>query len=163
MKDYIPDYFKKPVLVFGCGNVLFGDDGFGPQAVEYFKKNYSIPENVEVINAGTSIRNILFDIILFEKKPEKIIIVDAVDAGRAAGDIFEILIDNIPENKCDDFSMHQLPTSNLLKELKELCMVEIKIFACQVENIPASVSCGLSKKISDSIPEMCKLIIDEIK
>ena len=64
MKDYIPDYFKKPVLVFGCGNVLFGDDGFGPQAVEYFKKNYSIPENVEVMNAGTSIRNILFDIIL---------------------------------------------------------------------------------------------------
>ncbi|MCL6087755.1 MAG: hypothetical protein M1475_05030, partial [Actinobacteria bacterium] len=59
-------------------------------------------------------------------------------------------------------SMHQLPTSNLLKELKELCMVEIKIFACQVKNLPKSVSAGLSKKIRDSIPEMCKLIIGEI-
>ncbi|MCL4376759.1 MAG: hydrogenase maturation protease [Actinobacteria bacterium] len=162
MKDFIPEYYKKPVLVLGCGNELFGDDGFGPQTVEYLKNNYSIPENVEVINAGTSIRNLLFDIILFEKKPEKIIIVDAIDAGRIPGDIFEISIDNIPENKCDDFSMHQLPTSNLLKELKELCMVEIKIFACQVKNLPKSVSAGLSKKIRDSIPEMCKLIIGEI-
>lgn len=163
MEDFIPEYCKKQVLVLGCGNELFGDDGFGPQTVEYLKKNNLIPENAEVINAGTSVRNILFNIILFEKKPEKIIIVDAVDAGRIPGDIFEILIDNIPENKCDDFSMHQLPTSNLLKELRELCMVEIKIFVCQVKNLPESVSPGLSKKIRDSIPEMCKLIISEIK
>lgn len=163
MQNNIPDYYRKPVLILGCGNILFGDDGFGPQVVEYLKKNYSIPENVGIINAGCSIRNILFNIVLSEKKPEKIIIIDAINAGKIPGEVFEIELEDIPENKIDDFSMHQLPTSNLLKELKDLCRVYIKIFSCQVENIPKNVSTGLSKRLLDSIPKVCELIINEVK
>lgn len=163
MQNNIPVRYRKPILILGCGNILFGDDGFGPQAVDYLKINYSIPENVEVINAGCSVRNILFDIVLSHKKPNKIIIVDALDAGKMPGEVFEIELEDIPENKIDDFSMHQLPTSNLLKELKGKCKVYVKIFSCQVENIPKSVSTGLSKRVLDSIPEVCELIMDEIK
>ncbi|MBA7508333.1 hypothetical protein ES705_00259 [subsurface metagenome] len=163
MQNNIPDRYRKPILILGCGNILFGDDGFGPQAVDYLKNNYSIPENVEVINAGCSVRNILFDIVLSHKKPNKIIIVDALDAGKMPGEVFEIELEDIPENKIDDFSMHQLPTSNLLKELKGQCKVYVKIFSCQVENIPKSVSTGLSKRVLDSIPKVCELIMDEIK
>ena len=162
MQNNIPDYCTKPIIILGCGNILFGDDGFGPEVVEYLKNNYSIPENVEVINAGCSVRNILFDIILTEKKPEKLIIIDAFDTGRVPGEFFEIPIENIPENKIDDFSMHQLPTSNLLKELKFLCNVFVKVYACQPENIPECVSTGLSKRLNDLIPEICKLLIKEI-
>jgi len=163
MQNNIPVRYRKPILILGCGNILFGDDGFGPQAVDYLKKNYSIPGNVEVINAGCSVRNILFDIVLSPKKPNKIIIIDALDAGKMPGEVFEIELEDIPENKIDDFSMHQLPTSNLLKELKGQCKVYVKIFSCQVENIPKSVSTGLSKRVLDSIPEVCELIMDEIK
>jgi coenzyme F420 hydrogenase subunit delta len=162
MQRDIPDRYRKPVLVIGCGNILFGDDGFGPEAVKYLKKNFQIPENVELVNAGTGIRNILFDIVLAEKKPDKIIIIDAIDAGRKPGDIFEIEIEDIPENKIDDFSMHQLPTSNLLKELKEHCKVNIKIYSCQVENIPKSVSTGLSERLLDAVPEICEIIFKKI-
>ena len=163
MQNNIPDYCIKPVLILGCGNILFGDGGFGPKVVEYLRQNYSIPKDTEVINAGCSVRNILFDIILSDKKPEKIIIIDAVDMGRIPGELFEIPIEDIPENKIDDFSMHQLPTSNLLKELKFLCKIFIKIYACQPESIPENVSMGLSKKLNDLIPEICKLLINEIK
>ncbi len=154
----IPEIPDKNVLVFGCGNILFSDDGFGPRVVEELITNYAIPENVGVINAGTGIRNILFDIVLSEKKPEKIIIIDAIDAGRSPGEIFELPIDEIPEKKMDDFSMHQLPTSNLLKELKELCQVDVRIIACQVEHIPTEVSTTISKKLLDALPEVCERI-----
>jgi len=60
MQNNIFDYCVKPVLILGCGNILFGDDGFGPKVVEYLEQNYPIPENAEVINAGCSVRNILF-------------------------------------------------------------------------------------------------------
>ena len=30
----IPDIPDKNVLVFGCGNILLGDDGFGPRVIE---------------------------------------------------------------------------------------------------------------------------------
>ena len=158
----IPDIPDKNVLVFGCGNILFSDDGFGPRVAEELLKNYQLPGNVGVINAGTSIRNILFDIALSEKKPEKIIIIDAIDAGKTPGEIFELPIDEIPEKKIDDFSMHQLPTSNLLKELKDFCKVDVIIIACQVENIATEVSTNISKKLIDAIPEVCKRIYELI-
>ena len=154
----IPDIPDKNVIVFGCGNILFGDDGFGPRVAEELIKNYPLPENVGVINTGTGIRNILFNIALSEKKPERIIIIDAIDAGKTPGEIFELPIDEIPEKKIDDFSMHQLPTSNLLKELKDLCKVDVIIIACQIENIPTEVSATISKKLLDVIPEACKRI-----
>ncbi len=159
----IPGIPDKNVLVFGCGNILFSDDGFGPRVAEELLKNYHLPGNVAVINAGTSVRNILFDIALSEKKPDKIIIIDAIDAGKTPGEIFELPICEIPEKKIDDFSMHQLPTSNLLKELKDFCKVDVIIIACQVENIPTEVSSTISKKLIDAIPEVCKRINEIIK
>ena len=161
--EIIPFYCNCKILVLGCGNILFGDDGFGPHVAEELNINYNLPEDVEVINAHTSVRNILFDIALSEKKPDKIIIVDAIDAAKTPGEIFELPIDEIPENKIDDFSMHQIPTSNLLKELKDLCKVDVRIIACQVEYIPEEVTASISKKMTLAIPEVCKRINEIIK
>lgn len=156
------DYWNKEILVLGCGNILFGDDGFGPEVAEYLQKNVEIPPGVGVINAGLSVREILFNIILNDKRPKRIIIVDAVDAARPAGEIFELDISSIPEKKIDDFSMHQLPTSNLLKELKETCGVDVKVICAQVQDIPQEVCPGLSKTIKDAIPAVCEKIFHHI-
>lgn len=95
MQNYntgIQDIPDKKILILGCGNILFGDDGFGPYVAEELRKNYKLPENAGVINAGSAVRSILFDIALSEKKPEKIIIIDAIDAGKTPGEIFELPI-----------------------------------------------------------------------
>lgn len=157
MNNY--EYDTKPILILGCGNILFGDDGFGPKVIEYLQNNYKIPDDIEVIDAGTGVREILFDIILSEKKPKKIIIIDAVDYKRQAGEIFELEIEEIPRNKIDDFSMHQLPTSNLLSELQKICKVEVSIIVTQIEYIPEEVKPGISKTLINSIPEVCELIL----
>ncbi len=156
------DYLEKEILVFGCGNILFGDDGFGPEVVQYLQKNFDIPPHVYVGDAGLSVRTYLFNIVLSEKKPGKIIIVDAVDLGKPAGSIFHLDVDGMPEIKCDDFSMHQVPTSNLLKELKNFCGVNVKIIASQVQYIPEEVSPGLSSVMKNAIPAACELILKEM-
>ena len=162
IKD-IPDRYKKRVLVFGCGNILFGDDGFGPEIIEYLRKYYSIPSNTGTINAGCSIRNILFDLILSEEKPEKLIIIDAIDANLRPGEIFEVELDEIPENKLDDFSMHQVPSSNLLREIRDYCKIKITILACQVQKIPEQVAPGLSKPVQKAVPKMCSNILEILR
>lgn len=155
-------YWDKEILVLGCGNVLFGDDGFGPAVTEHLQKNFEIPPNTSVINAGLSVRNILFDIMLSENKPKRIIIVDAVDMNRLPGETFGLDVSEIPEIKIDDFSMHQLPTSNLLRELKNLCDVDVKILAIQPHTIPEEVSPGLSEVIRDTIPAVCEKVLSMI-
>ncbi len=154
-------YFDTPVVVLGCGNPLFGDDGIGPAAVEHLLGNFDIPGNVTVMNAGTGVRNLLFDIALGEGIVKKVIVVDAIDAGRAPGEILEIDPGEISAKKLFDFSMHQMPTSNLLQELKDLCKVDVKILSVQIECIPEFVRPGLSASLARSLPALCARILSE--
>jgi coenzyme F420 hydrogenase subunit delta len=156
------DYWNCEILVLGCGNVLFGDDGFGPAVIEHFQQNYEIPPDTSVLNAGLSVREILFNIVLGKQRPKRIVIVDALDAGRSPGEVFELEVSELPEVKIDDFSMHQLPTSNLLRELNEMCGVDVRIISAQVQNIPEEVSLGLSKVLKDSIPAVCEKIVSAL-
>jgi len=111
------------------------------------------------LDVGTGAREILFTITLAEKKPERIIVVDALDCQQEPGDIFITPVENLPEKKIDDFSLHQLPTSNLLKELKELCQVEVILLAAQPESVPETVNPGLSRKLQDAVPKVGKYIV----
>ncbi|MHC4310798.1 MAG: hydrogenase maturation protease [Planctomycetota bacterium] len=153
-----PEWYDKSILILGCGNILFGDDGFGPAVAQHLQDNYTIPSDVCVFNAGTSVRKILFDTMLSEKKPSKIVIVDAMDFEREPGEIFAIDLDSYPKIKLDDFSMHQIPTSNLLRELRDFCDIEVIITACQIESIPESVNPGLSDTVKAAVERAAEML-----
>jgi len=142
---------REETLVLGCGNILFGDDGFGSCVAEQLKRGGALPENVSVVDATTRVREILFDLILSEQKPRRIIVVDAIDARKKPGEVFKISVDELPKNKVDDFTLHDMPTSNLLRELRDLCGVDVVIIAGQVESIPEAVNPGLSKALAESV------------
>ena len=143
---------EKEILVLGCGNILLGDDGFGSSVAECLERCGLLPKNAAVINAGTSVRGILFDLVLSKQRPRKIIVVDAIDAGRRPGEIFRINLEELPGNKTDDFTLHEMPTSNLLKELRDLCHVEVILIVGQIESIPEAVRQGLSGTLARSVP-----------
>jgi len=146
------DWMKKEIIVLGCGNILFGDDGFGVSVAEYLQNNGPLPTNASVVNAGTSVRGILFDVILDEHRPRRVIVIDAVDLNRKPGEVFTIRPEELPNNKTEDFTLHEMPTSNLLKELEDFCDVEVIIIAGQVESIPDGVKPGLSPALRESVP-----------
>jgi coenzyme F420 hydrogenase subunit delta len=159
---------EKRCLVFGCGNSLLGDDGFGVAVVDYIQENFHLPEDVACIDAGTAVRDMLFDILLSPKKPQRIIIIDAADqANRKAGEIFEIGVGDIHPAKIHDFSLHQFPTTNMLGEIKEGTDVDVRILVVQVSGIPDVIAPGLSEAVKSAVPEMgariLKLINGELK
>lgn len=159
----LQEIFEKSVLIFGCGNILFGDDGFGPAVAEHLQQNFSLPSEVLVMDVGTSIREILFDLALSEAKPRKLVIVDAVYyPDREPGEIFEIPVEGIPAEKIADFSLHQFPTVNILKELRDHTGIEIKIVAAQIEAIPEEVRPGLSMPVQNAVPEACRQIMESL-
>jgi coenzyme F420 hydrogenase subunit delta len=157
----LPEFCRKPTLVLGCGNVLFGDDGFGCAVVEYVEKHHAVPEAVCILDVGTSVRKLLFTLCLSHVRPQRLLILDAFDAGRTPGEVFEINPDDIPAVKLDDFSIHQLPTSNLLRELQESCGVEVRVLACQTGPLPEEISQGLSPAIQAALPRAADWLIHE--
>lgn len=165
-KLFVPD-FPTPltvpdVVIFGCGNIYLGDDGFGPAVIDALNAADNLPEKVEAIDAGTSIRDQLFDYILAESlRPKHIIIVDSIDHDdRAPGEIFTIDPASIPAKKIHDFSLHQFPTVNMLQELQEFTDVKISVVVAQISVPAEEVSEGLSKDIEQAVPAACKLIMD---
>ncbi len=155
----LPDFCRKPTVVLGIGNILFGDDGFGCAVVDYVEAHYPVPEAVCLLDAGTGVRKLLFTLCLSTARPERLLILDAIDAGRTPGEIFEIDPAEIPPVKLDDFSMHQLPTSNLLRELQETCGVEVRVLACQSGPLPEEISQGLSKAVSAAVPQAAEWLV----
>jgi len=142
----IPTWLSKPTLILGCGNVLFGDDGFGPAVAEYILQSCKIPEDVCVLSAGTSAGKLLFDIALSEeRRPTRIILIDAVTfSGRTPGELFELSLDALPPVKHWDFSLHQAPGANLLGTLRDECRTDIVLLVVQAAAIPQEVRWGLS-------------------
>jgi coenzyme F420 hydrogenase subunit delta len=140
---------------------LLEDDGFGPAVAQQLKRDFTIPSDVCVLDTGTSVREILFDTILSDKKPSKIVIIDAMDCGLEPGELFNMDIDSYPEVKLDDFSLHQVPTSNLLRELRDLCGIEIVVVACQVAGACDSVNPGLSEPVNKAVGQAVEMIAKE--
>ncbi len=155
--------FEKSILIFGCGNILWGDDGFGPAVIEHLNQYYTLPDDASALDVGTSIRDILFDLILSEQKPKLLIIIDAVDhPDRRPGEVFEIPVEAIPDTKTSDFSLHQFPTVNMLQEIKEQSGMQVKIIVARTESLPEEVKPGLSESIQRAVPLACERIMAAI-
>jgi coenzyme F420 hydrogenase subunit delta len=159
--EYAPDYYNKAILILGVGNILFGDDGFGPAVADYLNEHCRAKTDVAILDVGTGVRQILFNIIVAQKKPKRIVIVDALECGRKPGEVFLVSIEEIPEKKVNDFSVHMMPTLNMLKELRDLCGVEVVVLATQPENIPELVSDGLSEKVKGAVIEAAEYITEK--
>lgn len=158
------EILTKRVLILGCGNVLMGDDGFGPAVIKRLKQHYRIPEYAHAEDVGTSVRDVLFNITLLDRRPEHIIILDAVDKpGRSPGEVFEISLEEIPEKKIIDYSFHQYPTTNLLKEIRDRCRIGVTIVAAQVAGDLEEVKPGLSEPIREAVQRAADEVMEILR
>lgn len=71
------------IAVLGIGNVLVGDDGFGPYVVKTFEARYTVAPNVEVAEVGTPGG----DLVPYLSGYDAVIIVDTVRASAEPGTV----------------------------------------------------------------------------
>ncbi len=157
----VPEFCRKPNMILGCGNIFFGDDAFGCAVVEYIESHGGAPHSVYLLDAGTGVRNLLFTICLSPIRPKRLLIIDAVDVGRIPGEVFELDPADIPAAKIDDFSMHQIPTSNMLRELQDHCGIEVRVLVCQTGELPCQVAPGLSEPVQRAVATAAEWIRQE--
>lgn len=158
------EIFGRSTLIFGCGNPLFRDDGFGPAVIEYLHAHCDIPDHVAALDVGTAASSLLFDVVLMPKKPRCLFIVDAVMLpGHAPGELFEIDFDQIPRRRKAEFSLHQFPSVDLLIELRRDAGVEVRILAVQAKVIPDEVADGLSAEVEAAVPRACGWLLNEVE
>src|SRR5437763_15222955 len=73
------------ILVAGVGNVLRGDDGFGPAVVE--RLSGALPAGVKLVETGIGGLELLHELM---DGCDGLVLVDAVERGGEPGTVFEI-------------------------------------------------------------------------
>lgn len=78
--------------MLGIGNVLWGDEGFGPAVVARIAADGDAPADVELVDGGTQGLYLL----PLVQDSARMIVFDAVDFGRPAGEMIVLRDDEIP-------------------------------------------------------------------
>ncbi len=79
-------------VVLGVGNLLWGDEGFGPRTVARLMASGSVPAGVEVLDGGTQ-GMYLLPIV---QAARRLLVFDIVDFGGEPGRIMVLRDDEIP-------------------------------------------------------------------
>lgn len=153
---------KYSTVIYGVGNMVMGDDGVGPEIIAELQRRACLPSDVNAVDADTGVREYLFDYLLTEVgRPDRIILIDAVDMeGHKPGEVFNLAIDEIPENKIHNFTLHQFANVNLLAELLDNTDMKIIFLAVQVKDIPDEISPGLSEPVAEAVSTAIDMIMN---
>lgn len=149
-------------LVVGCGNVLFKDDGFGPNVIKTIKEEYlkdnETPEDVEFIDAGTSATYYVFS--LPSDNWKKIIVVDVVNFNAEPGSLRYFSPFEMPKGKYEN--AHNWAVEEPLQDLANKG-IDVVIVGCQPQVISApDIDLDLTEPVKNAIPKAIEMIFEEI-
>src|SRR5690349_6561722 len=98
-------------LIFGAGNLLLSDEGFGVHVIRHLEEHYHLSEEVELFDGGT------LGIMVTHKLEEAqhVYVVDIVEAAGEPGKLYrfekeEIMLDRLPLK----MSPHQIGIQEVL-------------------------------------------------
>lgn len=158
---------ERRILVLGLGNILLEDEGLGVHIAQELQKR-ALPDNVEVIDAGTAV----LDVLLLQQCPYKLMVIDAVDAGQKPGTIYKARLKTQEKHKLNEIfgrdgtskiSLHQsgLIDALLAAESLKCGPEEIVIIGVQPEKMGYGLE--LSEPVQQKTPELIGKVLEEIK
>lgn len=116
-------------LILGIGNILLGDEGIGVRIAQQLEENPAITAKFDVVDGGTCGMELL-DLMA---NRQHIIVIDAVLANKAPGEIITLYDEQVPTFFSRKISPHQLGLCDVLSALKltdefpsHLCLIGIQ-------------------------------------
>ena len=96
--------FTAENTILGVGNIILSDEGFGVRVVEYLEKNFTFPDNVQLIDGGT----LGVELTHFITGTKRLLIIDSIDGGAEAGATFHLRGDEIKAHFAQKISAHEV-------------------------------------------------------
>ena len=146
------------IVVVGCGNPLFADDGFGPAVIDNLKRS-ALPGNVKAVDAGTGAQEFVFS-LLDPNVTQKVIVIDIMDFGAKSGSVTLLKINDFPFDFISDVQKGGIAES--LQLIKR--HIEVLVIGCQPEYVSyPKMKPELSHEVQNAIPKAIKIILELIK
>lgn len=147
------------VVVLGVGNILLSDEGIGVWAIETLKRDFVLPEEVEVIDGGTSGMELLDELAY----AAHLIIVDAVLTGRPPASIVRLAGPEVPVFFRTKISPHQLGLSDVLAALALTGEMPKDVVLIGIEPLSLDPAMELTAEVSAQLPGVVNMVVAEIR
>lgn len=146
-------------LIFGAGNLLLSDEGFGVHFIQYLQSRYDFPPEVELYDGGTlgiMVTHMLED-------ADRVYLVDVVEATGEPGDIHRYEKDDFMLGRLPvKLSPHQIGIQEVLalSDIRGRCPDRVTLFGVIPESYEAGVK--LSSTLAQKLPGLAGLLVEEL-
>lgn len=146
------------ILVLGLGNLLLQDEGAGVRVIERLRAHYTFPDHVIVLDGGT----LGLDLLAYLEDASHVVIVDAINAGKAPGTLMRLVNEEIPAFLGPKVSPHQvgLPDLLALAKLRGFFPEEVVLWGVQTGHLAPGLE--LSPQVAAQIEPLTLHVIEEL-
>ena len=146
-------------VVLGIGNTILTDEAAGVRSVELLEQRYQVPDNVLVIDGGTSGMEMIEDL----SDLDFLIVIDVVKTGAAPGTVVKIAGDEIPVFFRRKLSPHQIALPDVLASLELLDSMPKEIVVLGVEPISLELGMEMTPTIAEQVPVLVEMAVAELR
>lgn len=150
---------RKQIGILGIGNLLMRDEGFGVHFIEHLKQNYTIPENVSILDGGTA------GIMLspFIEDADILYVIDTVAIRKEPGSIQRFSDNDVRTGNIQiRMSPHQVGLLDILALCKLRDRAPEKTEMITVVPKELDVGIGLSSTLEPKIAEVASLLVKDL-
>jgi hydrogenase maturation protease len=145
-------------VVLGIGNTILTDEAAGVRAAMALESAYQMPDNVQVIDGGTSGMEMIEDL----SDLDFLIVIDVVKTGAAPGTVVKIAGDDIPVFFRRKLSPHQIALPDVLASLELLGTMPQEIVVLGVEPVSLELGMEMTSTVAERIPTLVDMAVAEL-
>ena len=146
------------VAVVGLGNLILSDEGVGVHVVRRLGETCDFPDDVALIDGGTSAIDLLDQLV----EAEHIIFVDAAQTGGPPGSIVALEGARLPVWFRERMSPHQIGLADLLATLALMDRTPESVTLIGIEPQSMELGTELSPVVEAAACEACRKVLDTL-
>ncbi|MBI1905297.1 MAG: HyaD/HybD family hydrogenase maturation endopeptidase [Rhodocyclales bacterium] len=141
-------------VLLGVGNILLTDEGVGVRAIERFERQFELPDNVTVLDGGTSAMEMLDDL----EDLDLLVVVDCVRVGKAPATVVVLTEDEVPAFFRQRLSPHQVGLSDVFATMLLVGRAPRAIVVIGVQPVEIGLSMELTPQVEAAMPTVLDAI-----
>lgn len=147
------------ILILGVGSILMMDEGIGVRAIEELESRYKFPENVELLDGGTS----GIELISYFSGKDYLIIIDAIKGGTEPGTVLKVEGEDVQAKFRTRISPHQIGISDLLAAASLTGEVPKQLVLYGIEPKTIKMGIGFSDEVRAGFDRLIEVVVGELR
>lgn len=146
-------------MVLGVGSILMMDEGIGIRAIEELQNRYIFPENVELLDGGTS----GIELLSYISGKDYLLIIDAIKGGMPPGTVLKVDGEDVHAKFRTRISPHQIGIADLLASACLTGELPKRLVLYGIEPKTIQMGIGFSEEVKAGFEHLLEVVLEDLR